>query len=108
MIAPSPNAVLPRRDRLALEVALLSRATSALSSGRFADALNALNQHQREFPNGLLSEERRAAKAQALCSLGRVAEGRSQLSHLASHSPVASRAKQVCDAASSPSTGSKQ
>lgn len=106
VLVPSSNTVLPRRDRLELEVALLSRATSALGAGRFGDALNAVNQHQREFPNGLLTEERRAAKAQALCSLGRVVEGRAQLSHLATRSPVASRAKQVCDSASSPSTAS--
>src|SRR6478752_605494 len=59
-----------RRDQLAAEVALLSRATSALGAGRASEALKVLNQHQREFPSGILSEERRAAKAQALCSLG--------------------------------------
>ncbi len=77
----------------------MSRATTALSAGRYADALKALDEHQREFPNGVLSQERRAAKVQALCSLGRVIEGRAQLAHLSAQSPVANRAKQVCDSA---------
>jgi hypothetical protein len=105
--AASPSAaVLPsasslrQEDKLAQEVALLLRATSALSAGRPGEALKALNEHQRRFPRGILSEERRAAKAQAFCSLGRVSEGRAELAHLTPQSPAASRAKQVCDSIS--------
>jgi len=94
-VASSP----PRaQDRLAQEVALLSRATSDLRAGRAAEALKALDEHRRKFPNGTLSEERRAARAQALCSLGRIDEGRTELSLLAPRSPAAARARQVCDA----------
>ena len=88
------------RDRLAEEVALLSRATSALRAGHAAEALKALDEHQARFPRGALSEERRAAKAQALCSLGRVSEGRAELAHLAPQSPAAARARQACDSGS--------
>ncbi|HYP89088.1 MAG TPA: hypothetical protein VEQ59_13070 [Polyangiaceae bacterium] len=104
-VNPLPSTVGPRgpaldrRDRLSAEVALLSRATSALGAGRAGEALKVLNQHQREFPSGVLSEERRAAKAQALCSLGRVSEGRTELARLIPQSPAAARAKRVCDAA---------
>ena len=98
-VVPSAAAALPQRDPLTMEVALLSRATSALSSGRFGEALKVLKEHQRQFPNGLLSEERRAGQAQALCSLGRVAEGRAQLAHLSPRSPAATRAGSVCDSA---------
>ncbi|HWA73486.1 MAG TPA: hypothetical protein VG937_14170 [Polyangiaceae bacterium] len=58
-------------DRLAQEVAILSRATSELHAGRPANALKAIDEHARKFPNGLLVEERRAARTQALCALGR-------------------------------------
>lgn len=58
-------------DRLAQEVAILSRATSELHAGRPANALKAIDEHARKFPNGLLLEERRAARTQALCALGR-------------------------------------
>jgi hypothetical protein len=61
--------------------------------------LNALDEHQRKFPNGVLNVERRAVKAQALCSLKRVSEGRAVLARLEPHSPAAARAKQLCDAA---------
>jgi hypothetical protein len=100
--APSSSSPSREPDPLAQEVALLLRATSALSAGRAGEALKALNEHQRRFPNGILTEERRAAKAQAFCSLGRVAEGRAELAHLAPKTPAASRAKQVCDAISTP------
>ena len=103
---PSANSTgtRPQPDQLVLEVALLSRATSALNNGRIAEALKALDEHQRQFPNGTLSEERRAAKAQALCSSGRIAEGSAQLARLSPQSPAGKRAKQVCDAAASPAT----
>jgi hypothetical protein len=98
--APAVSRLAPTRasqDRLAQEVALLSRATSALRSGRAQDALKVLNEHQREFPNGVLGQERSAAKAQALCSLGRVSEGRVELGRLAPDSPAARRAMKACD-----------
>jgi len=96
---PAKPALPPARsapDSLAQEVALLSRATSELHRGNPAAALQVLNEHLRRFPNGLLGEERRAAKAQALCALGRKSEGRAELAHLAPQSPAAAHARQVC------------
>jgi hypothetical protein len=91
------------RDRLAEEVALLSRATTDLRAGRTGDALRALDEHQRRFPNGALREERSAARAQALCASRRVIEGRAELARLAAGSPAAVRARQVCDASAAAS-----
>jgi hypothetical protein len=96
----APVVSAPRRqDALTQEVALMSRAVAALNAGRAGDALASLNEHERAFPRGILSADRQAAKAQALCSLGRLSEGRAQLAHLSAQSPAASRAKQVCDTA---------
>lgn len=86
----------PARDRLAQEVALLSRATSDLHAGRAAEALGVLDEYQRKFPNGLLAQERRAARAQALCALGRRSEAESELERLAPKSLAAARARQAC------------
>lgn len=83
-------------DRLSEEVTLLSRATSALRAGRANDALKTLNEHQSKFPKGLLSEERRAARAQALCALGRRPEAEREIAKLSPTSPQAARAKQLC------------
>ncbi|HEX6242691.1 MAG TPA: hypothetical protein VFZ61_17380 [Polyangiales bacterium] len=90
----------PVPDRLAQEVALLSRATSDLRAGHAARALKALDEHQRRFPAGALREDRRAARGQALCLLGRAAEARSELALLPQGSPAAARVSQVCDAGS--------
>lgn len=84
------------KNRLAEEVALLSRATSALHAGRAEDALRALAEHQQQFPQGLLSVERRAARAQALCQLGRKAEAERELRGLSPSSPQAARARKLC------------
>jgi TolA-binding protein len=102
--ADEPRATAPRRpkDHLAQEVALLSRATSALRAGRAADALKTLNEHQRQFPRGMLAQERRGARAQALCALGRRQEAQADLATLARtapQSPQAARARQACEAA---------
>jgi hypothetical protein len=99
---PSPRvAPAPALDPLAEEVRLLSGATSQLGSGQAGRALLALEEHQRRFSSGVLSDERNAAKARALCTLGRFGEGRAALALLASGTPLAARAKQDCDPTSS-------
>jgi hypothetical protein len=88
-----------RPNALAQEVQLLSRATSDLKAGRPQDALRAIAAHQRRFPAGIMAQERRAAKAQALCLVGRLREGRAELTQLPSNSPAAAHARHVCDRA---------
>jgi hypothetical protein len=99
--AVAPPASRRARDRLAEEVAILGRAAGDLRAGRAADALSALNEHQSKFPKGALAQERRAARAEALCALGRFAEARSELSRLPKASPQAVRATAFCDKRSS-------
>lgn len=89
---PSVNAT----DRLAEEVRLLAQATSALSKGQAALSLRHLEEHQRLFPKGALSLERRAAKARALCLLGRTGEAEKELERLDSGSVQATRASEFC------------
>lgn len=97
-----PSSAGPARrpaDRLAEEVALLSQAAKDLRAGRAAEALRALNEHRRRFPAGALSLERRAARAEALCSLGRFAEADTELDALTQSSPsspLTIRAKRRC------------
>jgi len=90
-------------DRLAQEVAIMSRATSQLHAGRPAAALKAIAEHQQKFPNGVLAQERRAARVQALCALGRNSEAAPELDRLlraAPRSPTTLRAAQACGAGS--------
>jgi TolA-binding protein len=98
---PPPPSRRATPDRLAEEVALLSQAAKDLRAGHAASALSALNEHQKKFPNGALSQERRAARAEALCALGRGSEAQSELALLerrAPKSPLLVRARQRCQA----------
>jgi hypothetical protein len=86
-------------DPLVEEVAILSRATSALRAGKPAEGLRLLNEHQRKFPNGRLAEERRAARIQALCAMGKRTEAEAELARLAQSSPRSphlARAQRAC------------
>lgn len=94
-IAASPRAP----DTLAQELALLTSAASQLNSGRATGALLALEEHQRRFSRGVLSDERNVAKARALCILNRFEEGRAALARLATGTPAAARVKEECDSA---------
>jgi hypothetical protein len=90
-------------DHLGQEVAILSQASSDLHTGRPADALKALEEHQRRYPGGALAEERTAARIRALCALGRVDEARSELTRLSQstpESPHLARARKACGFAS--------
>jgi hypothetical protein len=83
-------------DRLAEEVAIIARAETALRSGHPAVALDVLNEHERKFGNGLLAEERIAARAQALCALGRTAEAQVQLTQLSPNSLHGQPSRKAC------------
>jgi len=91
-----PSASHHVHDRLAEEVAIIARAETALRSGRPALALEVLNEHERKFGNGLLAEERIAARAQALCALGRTAEADAQLTQLSPNSLHGQPSQKAC------------
>ncbi len=89
-------------DDLAAEVSLLSRAGTELHSGRPADALSTLAEHQRRFPSGTMTLERTAARVQALCALKRVEEARTEFSRLSRRAPdslLVERARKACSGA---------
>jgi hypothetical protein len=97
--AISPSRKAPTPDPLVEEIAILSKATSALRAGKPAEGLRLLSDHQRKFPNGRLAEERRAARIQALCALGRRTEAEAELTRLAQSSPRSphlARAQRAC------------
>jgi hypothetical protein len=100
--APTATTARPplakRRDQLAAEVAILSRATHDLRAGYPAEALKALDEYCRRFPKGLLNDEQQAARAQSLCGLGRFDEAKRKIARLSEESPLAIRARQFCDA----------
>lgn len=72
---------------LGVETALLENARAALGRGDAAGALSLLDEHERDFPRGVLVEERLATRVFALCSLGRTAEAQGVAERLLRHSP---------------------
>lgn len=58
-------------DSLRAEYELIERAHQALERGDPNRALTILSEHQRDFAQGRLEEERQAARVLALCSAGR-------------------------------------
>jgi len=93
------SGVAPAQDTLAQELLLLTSATSQLSARQATGALLALEEHQRRFSHGVLSNERNVAKARALCMLHRFEEGRATLALLGGATPAAARVKEECDSA---------
>ena len=94
--ATSPSVNRRSRDGLAAEVELLSRAETALHSGKPKLALSLLREHEHKFANGILKEERIAARVQALCAGGRKAEANTQLILLSSKSLHGDRSRTAC------------
>lgn len=92
----SGRAARRQSDRLAEEVAILSRAETELHAGRFASALQVLDEHRRIFPRGTLTQERVAARVRALCALGRVSEAQGDLARLSPGSLHEGRTREAC------------
>lgn len=81
------------------EIRLIRRAQAALSAGNASKARALLDRHAREFPSGLLVEERKVAHAQAQCELGKTEAARREIkAFLRDHpgSVLAERATGVC------------
>lgn len=92
-------------DTLAREARLLAEAESAFRRGEDARALSFLDEHAREFPDGVLKDERIAERIVVLCHAGRVdqavREGQAFLQNRGSD-PLARRVVMSC--AGSPTT----
>lgn len=101
---PTPASSNTGRDKakdLAEEVAILSRATRALGAGHPAEAMRELDAHRNRFPKGVLTEERRAATAEARCALGQHEAAKAELRRLyrtSGESPQFLRVKRLCAA----------
>lgn len=74
---PSQVARTEDADRLAEEVALLTRGERNFHAGDLRAALAAVNEHSRIFPKGTLAPERTSLRTQILCALDE-REGASQ------------------------------
>ena len=71
-----PREAAPSISDLGAEQALLDVARAALARGRADEALGPLDRHARQFPKGLLAEEREALAVNVLVTLSRYDEAR--------------------------------
>jgi hypothetical protein len=101
--ANAPRAALagrePNRDTLEAEMRWVRAADAALRSGDAASALGFLNQHAREFPDGVLAEEREGLRVVAACRGGispDVQRAASRFLQRAPRSLMAGRVRAAC------------
>jgi hypothetical protein len=101
---PSTSAVEAPSERtpsLRRELTLIAAAQAALARNAPDEALRWLDAHAAGYAAGELVEERLAARAVALCALGRDVEGKragADLARLAPNSPLLGRARRACAA----------
>lgn len=87
--APAPGSTLAEENRL------LARARAALIDAKPEQALARLDEHARRFPDGVLSEERQALRAVALCEAGRDTDGDAAANAFLRDHPHAALAQRV-------------
>ena len=96
---PQVTAVASGPTTVDAEAAILRNADAALKRGDAQGALALVDQHARQFPNGILAEERDAERVVVLCALGRTDEARAAgAAFLRAHprSPQTSRIRASC------------
>lgn len=79
---PKAGANRTESDRLAEEVALLTRAQKEYHSGNLSRALASVDEHRRKFPKGAMVQERVTLRMQVLCGLGRYDEAQTEAKRL--------------------------
>jgi hypothetical protein len=93
------NAVPQVESTLEIETRLLRDAEALRRAGNGARALVLLDEHAARFPNGVLAEERTAARVFALCDLGRVSDASGEAQRFLAErprSPLAARVRASC------------
>lgn len=83
-------------DRLAEEVALLTRAEKEFHAGNFKPALAVTDEHRQKFPRGALAQERNSLRLQLLCGMGRNDEAQSEAKRLGRLAAGVAASDQVC------------
>ena len=91
---PAPSQPSPSSD-LTEETRLLAQARGRLRAGSPRQALPALTEHARRFPNGQLTEDRIALQAQTLCEAGDVKAGLQKAAALRKAFPSSSHLPRV-------------
>lgn len=101
-LLPAPTASEPERRE---ELALIRGALLSLRDGSPMRALSLLGEHAIQYPRGVFASERRGLRVIALCTAGRLDEGREQRKVFLREegaSPMAERVRNSCQEVSHP------
>jgi len=64
------------------------QANTAKKSGKLAEALSLLSKHAKQFPGGVLAQEREVLRAEVLCARGDKTQARTLVERFASRHPT--------------------
>ena len=92
---PAAEPTSGKASSLVEETALLREAQTSLGAGDAAAALSRLDAMGARHPDGLLREERLAARVLALCATGRVEEARREAARFLAEAPLSIHAARV-------------
>jgi hypothetical protein len=99
---PRARAAAADVSSLAQELKLVAAAQAAVRSGNHRSALRLLQRHAQRFPTGALSEEREAARVDALCGVGRKVEAAAAAERFVARFPRSPRSSRVRAACAEP------
>lgn len=88
----SPTVAKPKTtptDSLAQENLLLRRAAEAAAAKKFGEALEATQQHAKQFPQSVMADLRRALRIESLCGLGKAKQARGEAHAFVTENPDA-------------------
>jgi len=94
-----PGRAAAEASTLEGELSLLREAQAAMARGNAGRSLELLEEHGSRYPNGILSQEREAARVLALCGLGRHDEARAEAARFVEKqptSPLSARVRSSC------------
>lgn len=97
----------PKANSLLEETELLRKAQTALRAGDAAGALTKLDELGARYPEGLLREERLAARVLSLCAAGRVGDARHEADSFLAQHPGSIQAKRVRGSCAFGTTGER-
>ena len=92
-----PGTQPPEDAALGAELVLLREARAALARAAPEEALQRLAEHELRFPGGLLAEERRVLRVQALCESGAAEQARAAARRFTQEHPSSPHAASLAD-----------
>lgn len=89
--SPKPRAkpaAVTQVDDVEAELSFVRKATAAKNAGKLDEALALLSEHAKQFPGGVLAQERQVLRAEVLCARGDKTQARTLVERFVSRHPT--------------------